>query len=249
MVLMFAEDALGGGSDPNKASERAAAWQLYGIKQARKEKDLTAGKVDTEVSKFASAAEALFSPYTAGMEQGMDTLDMLSNPDRFQEVLDSFYANPQYKVLMEEGNRAIERKMAASGDRYSGAQVAGMIEHSQQQANKYLGEYTDRQLGIAAKQIGVGEFGVRGVHDAKRAGYEGKLDVLSALDRSQDEIEKANIRAGLEIEKGERRDAKKQGIAGALGATAGGILGFAMGGPLGAMMGANMGQGLGAGAA
>lgn len=237
-----------GGSDSTKYLARARNAQLRGVDAARVERDITADKMDAEFSAFASAAEDLFSPYASSLEEGADILDRFSDPARFQEALDAFYANPQYKLIMDESNKALERKYAAMGDRYSGSQIAGAIEHSQQQANKMFGDYANTQLGIAAQKLGIGQYGVSGVQSAREAGLQGRLSVIEAKDRSQDELEKARIKAEYQIAKGQAKMQEKKGIAGLVGTGLGAYVGFAMGGPLGALFGSNIGGSAASGA-
>lgn len=220
--------------------KKGLAAQLAAIDKAQAAREVTAGVIEQETGSFVESMKQLYEPLMGQMGEGMDIMDMFSDPAKFTQALDAFYANPQYKVLMENSARALERKQAASGDRYSGSQLAALSAEAQRQGNIYFGEFADRQLAIAKTKMGIGEMGISGVAGAEQAGYQGAVGVAEMRDKGQAELQKGaawgNYFAGKASSAASTRGTIGQLAGMAIGAFAG-PLGAAVGGAVGGMFG------------
>lgn len=235
------------GSSPKKHLGRARDAGLSAVDAARFERDKTAGVIEGQVSEYADASMAMFAPFLSQMGEGMDMVDVFSDPKRFQEALDSFYANPQYKIMMEESNKALTRAQSKSGDRFSGSQLAALSAEAIRQGDKQFGTFQDRQMQLAQIKMGAGQFAMQGTQGVRDTQLGAEIGVAEMRDRSQDEVEKGRISAEYHTGKASIAANRRSSAGSLAGLGVGAFAGLAMGGPLGAMIGGQMGAGAGGG--
>lgn len=228
------------GTSPSTYLKRARNTQLKAVDAARVERDKTAGIIQGQVDEYADASMAMFAPFLSQMGEGMDMVDMFSDPQRFQEAMDAFYANPQYKIMMEESNKALTRAQARSGDRFSGSQLAALAEEAIRQGDKQFGTFQDRQLQLAQIKMGAGEFAMKGTQGVRDTELQAEVGVTEMLDRSQDEVEKGRIRAEYLTGKAATAANTRMSLGSLAGLGIGAYAGAAFG-PLGMLAGASIG--------
>lgn len=227
---------LGGTSSSLRKARRS---QLRAIDRAQEAREETAGVIEGHTGEYVDESMAMFEPFMDMLGEGVDIMQMFTDPSRFEEALDSFYSNPQYKVMMENTTKAMERTQARSGDRYSGSQLAALSTHVQEQSNLHYGDFMDRQLGIARDKVGVGQFAQQGTQGVRDTQLAMQTEVAGMRDRSQMHLEKGAVRAGYHTAQAQRSSNRM----GALASIAGMGVGGAMAGPLGGMIGNKLGLG------
>lgn len=89
----------------------------------------------------AARAEAQFQPYSQAGQQALANLQAPS--------MEALQADPGYQFRLQEGNRALERSLAAQGLSGSGAALRAAQEYGQGLADQTYNDYFNRQGQIA----------------------------------------------------------------------------------------------------
>lgn len=219
------------GGDSGKSAMRA---QLAALRKARKERTRVAGEMETRADEFTQEGESFWGPYTQLFDDAVATL---AGPDAYDRMVEGFLDSPDFRITLDEEMKALERQMAAGGERFSGRMLTEAAELARLRTNKGLGDYMNRRMQFTGQQLGAGGTAMTEMQRTRETGFGASLEALKASDLSQIYLEEGAVKANYELAKGERR----RGLAGSLGSIAGAGLGFVTGGPLGAFIGAQVG--------